>query len=391
MIENIKSLILNGKSTKEIRKVIDDFPENVTTEYFESLGFENPEAIKLKWKLRKNNQQENEIIEAGDARRQLLKSKSYIFSYNANPNFVLVDTCAFQFEKGLEIIDNAKKVIIINSIMKEMNKVLAKKIRKKQRNEKERKLVENISFYKREIVAKDKYKLIANKEAINSSYCDDRILEFLDDIFKEEKPTLLTADVELAERAKSYEFEYILIVNNNTSNKAKKKEETLEHIVSIEEEKIVKEEQTINTENENSIKNEICEEENSDENESFEVLPKNKTFQFYGATFKVKNEEIFIKKFNPHAKVFISATNKITEVTEVTEINTKKIVKISEFDNIVGLARRQKNRDVKGTKIVIVDGEIQCEEEIYTFLNEIYLSRMLPEKLQDEAKKLMIN
>ena len=41
-----------------------------------------------------------------------------------------------------------------------------------------------------------------------------------DDIFKEEKPTLLTADVELAERAKSYEFEYILIVNNNTSNKA---------------------------------------------------------------------------------------------------------------------------------------------------------------------------
>ena len=130
------------------------------------------------------------------------------------------------------------------------------------------------------------------------------------------------------------------------------------------------------------------EEENYDENESFEVLPKNKTFRFYGATFKVKNEEIFIKKFNPHAKVFISATNKITEVTE---INTKKIVKISEFDNIVVLARRQKNRDIKGTKIVIVDGEIQCEEEIYTFLNEIYLSKMLPEELQNEAKKLMIN
>ena len=49
------------------------------------------------------------MIEAGEARRQLLKSKSYIFSYNANPKFVLVDTCAFQFEKGLEIIDNAKK------------------------------------------------------------------------------------------------------------------------------------------------------------------------------------------------------------------------------------------------------------------------------------------
>ncbi len=381
MTEAIKSLILSGKSTKEIRKVIDDFPENVTTEYFESLGFENPEAIKLKWKLRKNNQQENERIEVGEARRKLLKSKKYIFSYNANPNFILLDTSSLA--NGKNIINNAKKVIVINSIMKEMNKVVSKR----RKNVKKA-----ICFYRKEIVAKDKYKIIANKKEINSNYCDDSILEFLDGISEDEEiPTLLTADIELAERAKSYGFEYILIVNNNTSNKAKKKEETLEHIASIEEEKIFKEEQPINTENENLIKNEICEEENSDENESFEVLPKNKTFQFYGATFKVKNEEIFIKKFNPHAKVFISATNKITEVTEVTEINTKKIVKISEFDNIVVLARRQKNRDVKGTKIVIVDGEIQCEEEIYTFLNEIYLSRMLPEKLQDEAKKLMIN
>lgn len=378
MTEAIKSLIINGKSTKEIRKVIDDFPENVTTEYFESLGFENPEAIKLKWKLRKNNQQENERIEVGEARRKLLKSKKYIFSYNANPNFILLDTSSLA--NGKNIINNAKKVIVINSIMKEMNKVVSKR----RKNVKKA-----ICFYRKEIVAKDKYKIIANKKEINSNYCDDSILEFLDGISEdEEKPTLLTADIELAERAKSYGFEYILIVNNNTSNKAKKKEETLEHIASIEEEKIFKEEQTINTENKNSIKNEICEEENYDENESFEVLPKNKTFRFYGATFKVKNEEIFIKKFNPHAKVFISATNKITEVTE---INTKKIVKISEFDNIVVLARRQKNRDIKGTKIVIVDGEIQCEEEIYTFLNEIYLSKMLPEELQNEAKKLMIN
>ena len=378
MTETIKSLILNGKSTKEIRKVIDDFPENVTTEYFESLGFENPEAIKLKWKLKKNNQQENEMIEAGEARRQLLKSKKYIFSYNANPNFILLDTSSLA--NGKNIINNAKKVIVINSIMKEMNKVVSKR----RKNVKKA-----ICFYRKEIVAKDKYKIIANKKEINSNYCDDSILEFLDGISEdEEKPTLLTADIELAERAKSYGFEYILIVNNNTSNKAKKKEETLEHIVSIEEEKIVKEEQTINTENENLIKNEICEEENSDKNENFEVLPTNKTFQLYGATFQVKNEEIFIKKFNPHAKVFISATNKITEVTE---INTKKIVKISEFDNIVVLVRSQKNRDVKGSKIVIVDGEIQCEEEIYTFLDEIYISTILPEELQEEAKKLMIS
>lgn len=355
MTEAIKSLILNGKSTKEIRKVIDDFPENVTTEYFESLGFENPEAIKLKWKLRKNNQQENRRMEVENARRKLLESKSYIFSNNANPNFVLVDTCAFQFKKGLEIIDNAKKVIIINSIMKEMNKV-----QKKLAGEK---LGRTIRFYKKEIAAKEKYKIISNKKSINSNYCDDSILEFLSGIPKnEERPTLLTADVELTERAKSYGFEYILIVNN-TSNEDKKKEKMLEPIVQIEE-------------------------ENSDKNESFEVLPKNKTFQFYGATFKVEKEYICIRKFNPHSKVFIAAPN---EVTEITERIKKQIFKISEFDNLLVLARQNNNREIKAAKIVIVDGEIQYDEEIYTFLNDIYLSKMLPEELQNEAKKLMIN
>ena len=355
MTEAIKSLILNGKSTKEIRKVIDDFPENVTTEYFESLGFENPEAIKLKWKLRKNNQQENRRMEVENARRKLLESKSYIFSNNANPNFVLVDTCAFQFKKGLEIIDNAKKVIIINSIMKEMNKV-----QKKLAGEK---LGRTIRFYKKEIAAKEKYKIISNKKSINSNYCDDSILEFLSGIPKnEERPTLLTADVELTERAKSYGFEYILIVNN-TSNEDKKKEKMLEPIVQIEE-------------------------ENSDKNESFEVLPKNKTIQFYGVTFKVEKEYICIRKFNPHSKVFIAAPN---EVTEITERIKKQIFKISEFDNLLVLARQNNNREIKAAKIVIVDGEIQYAEEIYTFLNDIYLSKMLPEELQNEAKKLMIN
>ena len=117
-------------------------------------------------------------------------------------------------------------------------------------------------------------------------------------------------------------------------------------------------------------------------------MPNNKTFQFYGVTFKVKNEEIFIKKFNPHAKVFISATNKMTEVTER---KTKNIVKISDFDNIVVLAKRQKNKEVQGVKIIIVNGEIKCNEEIYEFLDEIYISTILPEELQEEAKELMIS
>lgn len=55
------------------------------------------------------------------------------------------------------------------------------------------------------------------------------------------------------------------------------------------------------------------------------------------------------------------------------------------------LAKRQKNKEVKGVKIIIVNGEIKCNEEIYEFLDEIYISTILPEELQEEAKELMIS
>lgn len=55
------------------------------------------------------------------------------------------------------------------------------------------------------------------------------------------------------------------------------------------------------------------------------------------------------------------------------------------------LAKRQKNKEVQGVKIIIVNGEIKYNEEIYEFLDEIYISTILPEELQEEAKKLMIS
>ncbi len=55
------------------------------------------------------------------------------------------------------------------------------------------------------------------------------------------------------------------------------------------------------------------------------------------------------------------------------------------------LAKRQKNKEVQGVKIIIVNGEIKYNEEIYEFLDEIYISTILPGELQEEAKKLMIS
>ena len=96
----IECLIRSGKSTREIKEKINDFPIIITTEYFKEIGFDEVEAIKLKWMLKKNDRKEKEEEKAVEARREMLKESSYRFSANANPNYVLMDTCALQFQKG---------------------------------------------------------------------------------------------------------------------------------------------------------------------------------------------------------------------------------------------------------------------------------------------------
>ena len=55
MKEIIERFIRTGKTTAEIQSEIIEFPDDITTEYLEKLGFEEIDAIKLKWKLRQND------------------------------------------------------------------------------------------------------------------------------------------------------------------------------------------------------------------------------------------------------------------------------------------------------------------------------------------------
>ena len=68
----------------------------------------------------------------------------------------------------------------------------------------------------------------------------------------------------------------------------------------------------------------------------------------------------------------------------------KQIFEISKLDYIIVLGKQKTNREIKAIKIVIVNGEMQANEETYTFLNDIYLSKILSNELQEKAKRLMI-
>ena len=341
----LETLIRKGKDVKEIQEEIIGFPSNPTTEYLERLGYEHIQAIKLKWRLRQNNKERQKE----EARRQLLTKKnlknSFYFSPNADPNDILLDTSSFGYQKGIELIEESAKVTILKSVLDEMDEVKTKL--EKQGIDKKKFLLDNIIFYEKQIIKKSKYHLIFDKNKSKNDYEDNNILLFIDKIPEERRPTLLTADRNLALRAKSCGIEYIFIANHSIKKpEPKKKQETKKE----------------------NIKG---------------GLVKNK-INLFGIEFQLQETKIAIKKYNPKPQVYFvkGETIKLSERYEEKSITS--------FDYIVILVKRERYRNVKISKVKVVNEKIQEEEIECVTINEIYKQQM-PETLLDTAKKILIS
>lgn len=355
MREIIECLIRIGKSTREIQEKIDDFPIIITTEYFKKLGFDEVEAIKLKWMLKRNDRKEEEEEKAAEGRRELLKESSYIFSENANPNFVLMDTCVLGFQKGRELLDKSKKVVVIDSVLEEMEKLLSKIKKKELRSYTKRWLWIYLKRYKKRM-SEQKNKYIKKSDIVGEmyNYTDDRILTYLKRLPEESRPTLLTADINLANRADCFGLEYILVVNQTIKtknpNKRKKKEVTSHNIQTIK----------INNKQEEMTKLNIL-----------------------GVYIKLKEGKTIIKQYCLKTKGYFVKDNQIQIIKQQDE---NEIIK---FDYIVLVLRPQGKRGVKIVKIIVENKQIKYEEKIVKILNEIYQIKM-PEEIQDVARNILI-
>ena len=157
-----------------------------------------------------------------EKREQLIKDELYIVSENANPDNILLDTCALKNEKGLNIIKESNKVNVLYAVLEEMDKKKAEINKKRNKTQKEREFISNVSKYLDEILQNSKYKIILcyNK---NNEYVDNIILRYLKFMPRRKRPTLLTADKLLAAKAKGLHLEYIYITENQIKKTKKEK------------------------------------------------------------------------------------------------------------------------------------------------------------------------
>lgn len=340
-------LIRQGEDVKEIQKKIIGFPNDPTTEYLEQLGYEQVQAIKLKWKIRENNKEKHKE----EARRQLLTEKqlknSFYFSPNADPNDILLDTSSFQFQKGIELIEKSTKVTLLHSVLEEMDEQKAKLNKKEHISREEKFFLENIILYEKQSLKKSKYHLVFDKIKSKNDYEDDNILEFIKSISEEKRPTLLTADRNLALRAKSYGFEYILIANYLIKKcESEKKQETKKEKINGE-----------------LIKDKI---------------------NLFGIEFQLKETKITIKKYNPKPQVYFVNGKTIKLSEKYDEKN------ITSFEYITILVKLEKYKKLKIVKVKIVNEELEKEVIECKTVNEIYKQKM-PETLLDIAKNILIS
>lgn len=217
---------------------------------------------------------------------------------------------------------------------------LKRKIKKKYINKQEKFLLDNIIFYEKQCIKKSKYHLIFDKHKGKNDYEDENIMLFIEKISEEKRPTLLTADKNLAAKAKSCGFEYILIANHSIKE-SKGKE---------------------------NIKGGLV----------------NDKINLYGIEFQLQETKIAIKKYNPKPQIYFvnGETIKLSEKYDEKSITS--------FDYIIILVKLERYRKIKIVKVKIVNKMIQKEEIKCETINEIY-KQQIPETLLDKGKNLLIS
>lgn len=210
----IGHIISKGGKVEDIQKVVPNFPNNPTKETFIELGYAESTAKRYIYLLSQNNAKKAPKKAESCVKVQTDDLMNLVQSDNANYDNILVDTCALTSEQGRNVIDNAKQVTFIFATLEEMDK--------KKKNSK-KSLTENIKEYTSKILTSpDKYMLSRFSGYSGEQYVDNILLQYLQILPKQIRPTLLTADRNLAAKAAAFELNYIFVEQNGNAKPNKK-------------------------------------------------------------------------------------------------------------------------------------------------------------------------
>ena len=362
----IGKLIKEGKTSQQIRKRIRGFPYNPSIEYFMRLGYTETTAKRYK-----------RILENNDS-KCLKEEFEFIVSPDADFQDIIVDTCVFGYQKTIDIVENAKSVTILESILEEMDNK-----KKEGKNYGDVNMASKIRRYSKKFLLEEKYHLIPFKGFEENMYADNTIIQFLLITEVSKRPTILTTDAFLVDKAKCHGLNYILynpvkfvmereqkVVNNPKSQKAiLAKGETIKNI----------ENPTKKQEDEKDLLK--TDKEVTTKESEYKIEEDKKTFSKGGVNVvAIAEKGAKIDIYNVNAKVLYLADGVYEEVFETIELISP--------EEIIVIVPIQKTGAIYINKIHIEDGNIQQEEKEYYYVNEIYMDDWISDNIKAKITNL---
>lgn len=225
--KEIGHIISKGGSVEDIQKVVSNFPSNPTKETFIELGYAESTAKRYIYLLSQNYSDKK--IDNVESRTKVQIDNLININQSVNVDYenILVDTCALGSANCRQIIGTAKHVTFIFSTLEEMDKKKREFYNKKKKGEiKENddlaKVAKYIPIYTSKILnSPDKYMVSKFAGNLDENYPDNVLLQYLEILPKQIRPTLLTQDRNLAAKAVALELNYIYIDKNDTGENEK--------------------------------------------------------------------------------------------------------------------------------------------------------------------------
>ena len=374
-------------TTNEIRQRLEGIPDVITLEYLMEIGYKKSTAQYYLSLLKKNegdrvednirtkpkydeiqNKDNSAKVSKDDFTETYTENGRFYISENANFDNILLDTSALNSQDTIDVIEKSNRVTVLLATVNEINRLMKPSNLKLDK----KKLIYNINKYCLKMLEdNNKFILVPFKENKDEADAiDNALLNYLEIQPSKIRQTLITADKNLALRAKCLGFDFIYFHPNEENSKTKNKNNNKSNSDDI---------KTIQSKTNQANQTDHADQADKKQDNKKAEIKSHLFLKDAGVIVSRNNKNICIRNNNQKKYIFYYSEGKCLEIVGNKDILEEKL------DYIVIVSRLKSRRGVSILKMV-KEKNYEPEQFECEVVNQIYkLENILDSKITDRA------
>ena len=372
-------------TTNEIRQRLEGIPDVITLEYLMEIGYKKSTAQYYLSLLKKNegdrvednirtkpkydeiqNKDNSAKVSKDDFTETYTENGRFYISENANFDNILLDTSALNSQDTIDVIEKSNRVTVLLATVNEINRLMKPSNLKLDK----KKLIYNINKYCLKMLEdNNKFILVPFKENKDEADAiDNALLNYLEIQPSKIRQTLITADKNLALRAKCLGFDFIYFHPNEENSKTKNNNKSNSDDI-----------KTIQSKTNQANQTDHADQADKKQDNKKAEIKSHLFLKDAGVIVSRNNENICIRNNNQKKYIFYYSEGKCLEIVGNKDILEEKL------DYIVIVSRLKSRRGVSILKMV-KEKNYEPEQFECEVVNQIYkLENILDSKITDRA------